>query len=170
MADDSDEGPRPWSRNPSNAAATNRSSNLPALSPQLDFSRLDSVNHLDHQGHHSHPEPRRNGGDEEALDDSSDKADLTGKVIQDIEGPGADEEVMPEVRDGRIADEKALEAGPRSEKSRTSTSGKSQRDPNLVTWDSPEDPENPKNWSMKRKWAATVVGKCSLCASILPSS
>lgn len=26
-----------------------------------------------------------------------------------------------------------------------------------VTWDSPEDTENPKNWSMSRKWAATIV-------------
>ena len=26
-----------------------------------------------------------------------------------------------------------------------------------VTWKSPDDPENPKNWSRKRKWAATVV-------------
>ncbi|KIN03237.1 hypothetical protein OIDMADRAFT_119124 [Oidiodendron maius Zn] len=34
---------------------------------------------------------------------------------------------------------------------------KSERDPNLVTWDGPEDPENPKNWSFKRKWAATLI-------------
>lgn len=26
-----------------------------------------------------------------------------------------------------------------------------------VTWKGPDDPENPKNWSRKRKWAATVV-------------
>ena len=30
-------------------------------------------------------------------------------------------------------------------------------DINKVTWDGPEDPENPKNWSFKRKWAATIV-------------
>ena len=26
-----------------------------------------------------------------------------------------------------------------------------------VTWSSPDDPENPKNWSIRRKWAATFV-------------
>lgn len=30
-------------------------------------------------------------------------------------------------------------------------------DTNQVSWDGPEDPENPKNWSFKRKWAATIV-------------
>ncbi|QDS73634.1 hypothetical protein FKW77_002189 [Venturia effusa] len=32
-----------------------------------------------------------------------------------------------------------------------------QDDPNLVTWDGPDDPTNPKNWSGGRKWAATFV-------------
>ncbi|KAF2664029.1 synaptic vesicle transporter [Microthyrium microscopicum] len=31
------------------------------------------------------------------------------------------------------------------------------KDPFLVTWDGPNDPLNPKNWSGKRKWAATFV-------------
>ena len=30
-------------------------------------------------------------------------------------------------------------------------------DTNQISWDGPEDPENPKNWSFKRKWAATIV-------------
>lgn len=38
-----------------------------------------------------------------------------------------------------------------------STRSKKGRDPNLVDWDGPDDPENPKNWAMKRKWAATFV-------------
>ena len=39
-----------------------------------------------------------------------------------------------------------------------SESRKSQaKDPNLVEWDGPNDPLNPKNWSMKRKWAATFI-------------
>ena len=28
---------------------------------------------------------------------------------------------------------------------------------NKVSWEGPDDPENPKNWSFKRKWAATIV-------------
>ena len=30
-------------------------------------------------------------------------------------------------------------------------------DTNQVSWEGPDDPENPKNWSFKRKWAATIV-------------
>ena len=30
-------------------------------------------------------------------------------------------------------------------------------DPNIVDWDGPDDPNNPVNWSMKKKVAATVV-------------
>lgn len=29
--------------------------------------------------------------------------------------------------------------------------------PHLVTWDGPDDPTNPRNWSTKRKWAAVLV-------------
>jgi Major Facilitator Superfamily len=31
------------------------------------------------------------------------------------------------------------------------------KDPLLVTWEGPDDPANPKNWPMKRKWAAAFV-------------
>ena len=31
-----------------------------------------------------------------------------------------------------------------------------EKDPNLVTWDGPDDPENPKNWSDKIKWKCTI--------------
>lgn len=60
-----------------------------------------------------------------------------------------------EVRDG-IPDvrDTDLEAGLPIEKVKSSRSVK---DPNLVGWEGPEDPENPKNWLMKRKWAATFV-------------
>ncbi|KAJ0421805.1 major facilitator superfamily domain-containing protein [Aspergillus carlsbadensis] len=32
-----------------------------------------------------------------------------------------------------------------------------ERDPHLVSWSSPSDPGNPKNWSLARKWAATAA-------------
>ncbi|KAI7278046.1 MFS multidrug transporter-like protein [Hortaea werneckii] len=44
-----------------------------------------------------------------------------------------------------------------SEESSSNRPEKEKKDPNLVTWDGPDDPENPKNWSTKRKWAATLV-------------
>ena len=30
-------------------------------------------------------------------------------------------------------------------------------DANMVTWDGPNDPTNPQNWSVKYKWLITVV-------------
>ncbi|EUC41277.1 hypothetical protein COCMIDRAFT_8995 [Bipolaris oryzae ATCC 44560] len=44
------------------------------------------------------------------------------------------------------------------------------KDPNLVTWDSIDDPENPKNWSMRRKWAALTIVACFTIVSPITSS
>lgn len=30
-------------------------------------------------------------------------------------------------------------------------------DPNIVTWDGKDDPENPQNWPFKRKFAAVAI-------------
>lgn len=30
-------------------------------------------------------------------------------------------------------------------------------DPNVVTWDGPNDPMNPMNWTMKKKWTNIAV-------------
>ena len=47
-------------------------------------------------------------------------------------------------------------------------SKKSEKDVNLVTWDGPDDPANPKNWTKKRRWAATIT--VSLFTFISPVS
>ena len=33
-------------------------------------------------------------------------------------------------------------------------------DNGLVSWDGPQDPENPLNWSWQRKWVATILVSC----------
>jgi len=66
-----------------------------------------------------------------------------------------EEEEVPEIRMG-IPDERDVEARPKITKTKSRASSKG-RDPNLISWDGPDDPENPKNWAMKRKWAATFV-------------
>jgi hypothetical protein len=53
--------------------------------------------------------------------------------------------------------EKDLEAANRT-KAGISKGAKSERDPNLVTWEGPHDAENPRNWPLRRKWAAALVG------------
>ena len=45
---------------------------------------------------------------------------------------------------------------------------KSTEDSNLITWDEPEDPANPKYWSRKDKWVVTVL--VSLYTFISPVS
>jgi multidrug resistance protein len=38
-----------------------------------------------------------------------------------------------------------------------SSTRRSVKDPNLVTWDGPDDPENPHNWPKHRRWASTIL-------------
>ena len=30
-------------------------------------------------------------------------------------------------------------------------------DPNMATWDTPDDPTNPQNWTIEYKWLVTIV-------------
>lgn len=64
--------------------------------------------------------------------------------------------ISPEVIDG-IEAEKDVEASPKLKREKTQKSSRSVRDPNLVTWNGHDDPANPKNWDIGRKWAATLV-------------
>lgn len=38
-----------------------------------------------------------------------------------------------------------------------SASRRSVKDPNLVTWDGPDDPANPHNWPKHRRWSSTIL-------------
>ncbi|PBP25566.1 MFS multidrug transporter-like protein [Diplocarpon rosae] len=67
-----------------------------------------------------------------------------------------DTHIVPGVRDGK-ENQGDLEAGPRLETSKTTRSARSTRDPYLVSWDGADDTKNPKNWSYRRKWAATLI-------------
>lgn len=160
---DADEERKSTRRNTS-GAASRRSGNSRASSPHPPLSRLISGRHLDdHPLYHGHRYDGKHQDEEaldtEASDDDVDDGDLTENDSQEAEiEPGSREDTVAEVRDG-IEDERDLEAGPKLEKSKTSRSGRSTRDPNLVTWNGPDDPDNPKNWTKKRKWAATLVGK-----------
>lgn len=57
----------------------------------------------------------------------------------------------PEHRSSKAANDNESEQGsPRGNPDES-------KDPNQVEWDGPDDPENPQNWSQKRKWAITVL-------------
>lgn len=57
----------------------------------------------------------------------------------------------------------------RSQKSQKAAADK-ETDPKLVTWTGPDDPENPKNWTMKKKWAAVITVSCFTFISPVSSS
>ena len=69
------------------------------------------------------------------------------------------EDIEYDSRNDRAAQNADLEKAPSVKRQQTNKSTRSQRDrdPNMVFWNGPDDPENPKNWTMKRKWTATFV-------------
>lgn len=64
---------------------------------------------------------------------------------------------VSEVRDG-IQNQRDLELGSDSHDDEKSSANDAApaADPNRVGWDGPDDPENPKNWTLNKKWAAVV--------------
>ncbi|KAB8297820.1 hypothetical protein EYC80_001618 [Monilinia laxa] len=122
--------------------------------------RCLSGNHLDDTSYYTgHP-----GTSQETTNqDTKHEFNVAEKQKKD----GADEEydedtdtydasISPEVIDG-VEVQRDVEASPKLGREKTQKSSRSVRNPNLVTWEGPDDPENPKNWKIGRKWAATLV-------------
>lgn len=64
-------------------------------------------------------------------------------------------------------------AGRDVEKEGEKSHGQKQRqekDPNLIDWDGPDDPENPMNWSTSKKWIVTVALACTTFCITFASS
>ncbi|KAF2626067.1 MFS general substrate transporter [Macroventuria anomochaeta] len=99
-------------------------------------------------------------------DDDSSASSTKEKENQD-EAAHGEEKTYEEIRGGIPYEHDVEAAKPELEKKKSSRSIK---DPNLVTWDSPDDPANPKNWSIKRKWAATLIVSCFTLVSPISSS
>ncbi|KAI0394009.1 major facilitator superfamily domain-containing protein [Xylariaceae sp. FL0594] len=73
-----------------------------------------------------------------------------------------------EVHDG-IQNQRDPELGPTSpEMEKVDTTAPDPNDPNLVTWEGPDDPKNPKNWKLSVKWRAVFT--VSLFTLISPIS
>lgn len=108
------------------------------------------ASHIDDHGGYYHDEDdfeedATTGAGEQRIQ-SSKSAKTNGLQDQEANGSGS----IPFTED--------VEAQARSsEESSSNQADKEKKDPNLVTWDGPDDPANPKNWSTKRKWAATLV-------------
>lgn len=77
---------------------------------------------------------------------------MAGQTKHESSGLAA-EKKRPGTEDGTLVPEETgseeegdVEAGPEKEEATVET------DPNMVDWDGPDDPENPMNWSDKKKW------------------
>lgn len=119
-----------------------------------------SGNHLDDTSYYTgHP-----GTSQETTDQDTEVESIVAEKQEKDEHDENDEDtdtyddasLSPEVIDG-VEVERDVEASPKLEREKTQKSSRSVRDPNLVTWEGPDDPENPKNWKIGRKWAATLV-------------
>lgn len=106
---------------------------------------------------HTHYSPTRSPNEESSEIDvspstSSSTHDLEKQETQELANPET------EVQYG-IADERDFVTGEEEiEERRSRSRGRSlKRDPTVVDWDGENDPLNPKNWSLGRKWAATFV-------------
>ena len=42
-----------------------------------------------------------------------------------------------------------------------------EEDGNLVTWDGPDDPRNPRNWPKRKKWVTIITCECSSSRSMV---
>ncbi|KAF1992319.1 MFS multidrug transporter-like protein [Aulographum hederae CBS 113979] len=78
------------------------------------------------------------------------------KMEEEEEARMDSDEEVDEVIDG-VACERDVEAGRLGGNLEKKSTTRSAKDPNLVTWDGPDDPKDPKNWTFKRKWAATFI-------------
>ncbi|KIW09458.1 uncharacterized protein PV09_00338 [Verruconis gallopava] len=162
----SESRPRPGNRSRSSSRSIrSRLSSGPNLGRVYSAQTFD-----DHYGVYSTPpSPNAEGKNLPVAEDGADSVNISSEAEtwkdqdRDLEKQETEEELpepepeirfgIPNERDFRSEGEEEEEIG--LEKTKTGRSLK--RDPTVVDWDGADDPENPKNWSMKRKWAATFV-------------
>lgn len=109
--------------------------------------RVSSAQHLDEvsNDHGADQDAYIPGYDEE----TGTSEDLNKENDEEAMGRG-----MDEVQENRMVIHDTRDLSKSLERKQTT---ESIEDPNLVSWDGPDDPNNPKNWSFKMKWAATIV-------------
>jgi multidrug resistance protein len=75
---------------------------------------------------------------------------------------------LPQNSDGATFGQIQIIRGGTVKRGASTRSKKGEKDINLVTWDGPGDPDNPKNWPKAKKWRATIT--VSLFTFISPVS
>jgi hypothetical protein len=99
------------------------------------------------------------GRDATATDGNLD-ADHAAAAAKEINVPDRDEDntSVTVADDSRVMDaEKGNTTDVDIEKGGAATKAETERDPNLVDWDGPDDPASPPNWPDKQKWLNITV-------------
>ncbi len=81
-------------------------------------------------------------------DGGSDESDSATRVPPSPTDPKAKHK--HHAHDGENSDRNSEQGRPRGNPDES-------KDPNQVEWDGPDDPDNPQNWSQKRKWLLTIL-------------
>jgi len=95
---------------------------------------------------------------------------MSTSVTSTIVAPLSEAEYQPRqgnaMKDGVHQDQNVALDKP-SQTASPTPEGDSEADPNVVTWDSPDDPANPRNWSLRRKWFITIlISVTTFCAYV----
>lgn len=137
--------------NPSTTRPRTTRATTSTAAPKLN--RVFSAIHLDdHSTYHGGDYDSRSEYDTDSIATSDYSEKAYEEDAEDAREAGKNE---VETVQGGIRTIRDLESG--LQKTNSSRSARPPKDPNLVTWEGPDDPANPKNWTMKKKWAATVV-------------
>jgi len=143
--------------------ATTSSSKSRRSRPGNNLHRFYSGQHLDdhtyydheHAAGHDDSDEESPEEDEKSTEKSSDRRKKESDEEEEVDREAEEEPDTISGLTGGGGNEHDLEANrPPLEKRSTN---KSIKDPNLVTWDGPDDPAHPKNWTKKQKWVATLV-------------
>ncbi|KAK3677906.1 hypothetical protein LTR78_002001 [Recurvomyces mirabilis] len=147
---------RSWRSRPSFTRSRSR-----PRDPDADLHRI-----LDHHDTHEHDHDHNARSAEKAALASEPDPGAVTLPLEELADGEAREEVESQLSDEETPDkDEALsqpsgntdpEKGHKSKLERQQTSA-SERARLMVSWDGDSDPENPKNWSNKRKWAAVLV-------------
>lgn len=140
----------------SRSGSLSRHSTRSHTSQPLSLAKVYS-SHIDdqHGFHHEHDEYDQQYqwpafGQERRVPSTSSTA--TAEEKEELESVQDTEEGLADVKPGQQTDVEKAARPPLQ----TRQSSK-RKDPNIVTWEGPDDPENPKNWTRRRRWAATLI-------------
>ncbi|KAK2595915.1 hypothetical protein QQS21_006510 [Conoideocrella luteorostrata] len=137
------------------------SSSVPSLSV------ADSPGQLDHEKH-ERLATMTDSEDSSSSDHETDRQRFSLSRVGSARSGRSLTTVVSEVRDG-IQNQRDVERG-EEEKDGGLRGSSEPKDPNLVGWDGPEDPQNPKSWVIRRKWAAVICVSCFTFISPVASS